>query len=396
MANTYLVTDEITREALRVLHQKLNFVGNMTRDYDSSFAQNGAKIGNTLRIRNPNQFVTGSGATIATGTTIDQTETSTTLTVNSQKHVAIRFTSNERTMKMDDFSMRYIEPAMAVLAANVESDVFNLVNQVPATISAGTAVGMTDILSGNVKLAAGLTPPDNRYAVHSPQHVADLLTDTKGLFQDSTQIAKQYRDGMLGRVAGYEHYENTLIGNHTTGAEAGLSNYLTNQVAAQTGSSLIVDTGTKSIAIGDTFTIAGVYSVHPETKASTGDLQEFVALSALTGAGTMTISPSIVASGPNQNVSNGAANNQALTFSGAASTTYKQSLLFQKGFACFATADLVLPKGVADASRQVYDGISLRYVEDYDIVKDRFFGRIDILYGYKMLRPQLAAKVWST
>jgi len=161
--------------------------------------------------------------------------------------------------------------------------------------------------------------------------------------------------------------------------------------------SLIVDTGTKTVTAGSVFTIGGVFAVHPETKISTGELREFTNTAAFTGAGTITISPAIIASGPYQNCTVGAANNQKLTFlEGAASTSYKQSLLFQKGFACFGTADLVLPPNV-EASRQVLDGISMRVVKDwYDGVKDRLYTRIDVLYGYKVLRPNLACKIKHT
>jgi hypothetical protein len=85
-----------------------------------------------------------------------------------------------------------------------------------------------------------------------------------------------------------------------------------------------------------------------------------------------------------------------MTFIGAASTAYKRSLLFQKGFACFGTADLVLPPN-QKATRKVYDGISMRLIQDYyDGVKDRLYTRLDVLYGYKVLRPDLAVNIWHT
>lgn len=209
----------------------------------------------------------------------------------------------------------------------------------------------------------------------------------------------------MGRTAGFDFYENTLLPGHTSGAEGGGTAYLVNGASQETTvsgatngitGSLIVDTGTKTIKEGDVFTIANVYSVQPESKTSTGELQQFTVLADATGAGTLSISPAIVASGPYQNVDAAPANDAKLTFVGAASTTYKQSLLFQKGFAAFATADLVMPKGLDFASRQVYDGISMRLVRDYDIVKDRIYTRLDVLYGYKVLRPQLACKILHT
>ena len=333
---------------------------------------------------------------MATGTGADTTETSTTLTVNSQRHVPMRFTSNELSMKIDDFSSRHIEPAMAVLAAKIENDVANnLADEIYNQVNAGTKVEFTDIMEGRKLLVNGLAPANDQCAILDPQANADLVNDLKGLFHDSTAIKKQYKEGMMGRTAGFDFYENTILDGHTTGAEGGGSAYDVNG-ASQTGSTLAVSVGTKTIKEGDVFTIAGVNSVHPESKADTGELQQFVALANATGAGNLSISPAITVSGPSQNVTASPANGAAITFAGAASTAYKKSLLFQKGFATFATADLALPKGVHFASRQVFDGISMRIVQDYDVVKDRILTRCDVLYGYKMLRPQLAVKVLHT
>lgn len=191
MANSNLTPDDITREALRVLHQKLNFVTNIVTEYDDSFAVEGAKIGNTLRIRQPIQYLTGTGATIATGTTIDSQENSVTLTVNSQRHVPMRFTSNEMTMKIDDFSSRHIEPAMAVLAAKIESDALSMVNKVYNEISAGTKVEFADVMDGRRKLMDNLAPGSDRYALLDTQANADLVNELKGLFNSPGEISKQ-------------------------------------------------------------------------------------------------------------------------------------------------------------------------------------------------------------
>lgn len=403
MANAVLTPDDITREALRVLHQKLNFVTNIVTEYDDSFAVEGAKIGNTLRIRQPIQYLTGTGATIATGTTADTLENSVTLTVNSQRHVPMRFTSNEMTMKIDDFSSRHIEPAMSVLAAKIEADALSMIDGVYCEVAAGTKVDFADILDGRRQLGNYLAPVGDRFALLDTQANADMVDGLKGLFQDSGNISKQNKEGMMGRTAGFDFYENTLLPRQTSGAEGGGSAYRVNgnQSHAYTKyitATLAVNTGTKTIKAGDTFTIASVYRVHPETKASTGELQRFtVTADYAGGAGNLAISPGIIITGPYQNCSAQAGTGAVITFSGAASTAYNQSLLFQKGFACFATADLVLPsKGVMAASRQVYDGISMRMVQDYDVVKDRIYTRLDVLYGYKLLRPQLAVKVKHT
>ena len=407
MANVNLTIDMITRESLRILHQKLNFCNNIITDYDDSFAQSGAKIGNTLRVRLPIQYTSATGATMGTTTAADSIQTSTTLTVNTQRHVPMRFTSNELTMSIDEFASRHIEPAMAKLAAMMEYDglsaLYPKINQV---IDGNTNVGFDDVMNGRAKLNGQLAPMDGRVALLDTQGMVDLVTDNKSLFNAQDEINKQYKEGSMGRFGGFDFYENTLIPTHTPGAEGEGSAYKVNGASQEktlsatdpdpTTGSLIVDTGTKTIAAGDVFTIGDdVFEVHPETKQSTGVLKQFTVTAAATGAGTLTITPAIIASGPHQNVSAVPDDDDLLTFvSGvAASTAHKQSILFQKGFACMGTADLVLPKGVHMASRQSYDGISMRIVQDYDVVKDRVLTRLDVLYGFKILRPELAVRI---
>lgn len=403
MANTLLTPDMITREALRVLHQKLNFVGNINRQYDNSFANDGAKIGNSVRIRRPVQYSTSTGATIATGTGADSTEQNFSLTLSKQRHVPIRFTSEELTLDIDQFSQRFIEPAMAVLATNVEADPLGMMDEVFNVTEAGTKMEMVDVLTARKDLVDNLASPGPHASLLDTQANVDLVNDLKGLFQDSGEISKQYREGLMGVTAGYEFYENTILPTHTTGAEGGGSNYDiagASQTSADAKSmTLSIDIGTNDIHKGDVFTIANVNSVHPETKVSTGSAQRFVVIGGDTDTATatsITIAPGIVTSGPRQNVDAAPANNAALTFKGSASTAYKRSLFFDKDAFTFATADLVMPNGLDFASRVEYDGISIRLLRDYDIVKDRLYTRADVLYGWTALYRQLAAVAWHT
>jgi len=369
------------------LHQKLNFVGNIVREYDDSFAKSGARIGDSLKIRLPNQYVVRTGATLSTQ---DTTESSVTLQVATQKGVDLNFTSVDLTLSLDDFSKRILDPAMAVLAANIESDALSMYKDVwQSTWNGASAATYNLALDTRTILQRSLAPSNDRTALMDPRAMADVVKDTKSLFNDSTSISKQFKEGYMGRAAGFDWMENTMLPSHTRGGSNGA--YLTNAVTAQTGSTLVVDTGATAPAAGDVITIAGVFAVHPETKVSTGVLQQFVI-----GAGATTtsfpISPAIVASGAGQNVSNGAADNSAVTFFGTASTAVGTSLLFQKEAFAFATADLLMPKGVDFAAREVMDGVSMRIVRQYDISNDKFPTRLDVLYGFKTIRPQLAAR----
>lgn len=392
MANSLLTPSQITREALRVLHQKLNFIGSVNRQYDSSFAKTGAKIGDSLRIRLPNQYVVRDGITMQPQ---DTTEQSTTLTVNSVKGVDLNFTSLELTLSLDDFSKRIIEPAMSVLAANIEAvaltmgqDVWQVVNNI------GSPMGFNQAQLARKVLTDALAPSTDRTLILNTQDNYDFVKDTKGLFQSSETIAKQYREGKVGVTAGFDPvYENTLLSAQQTGTAAAATGYTVNG-AGQAGNSLVVGAGTATFKKGDVISIAGVARVHPETKLSTGAAQSFtVTADYAGGAGTLQIAPAIVATGGRQNVTASPANGAAITKIGAASGIYLPSLAFHKDAFAFATADLVMPEGVDWAAREVFDGISMSMVRQFQISDRSFPCRIDVLFGFKAIRPELAVRI---
>ncbi|WP_372785024.1 P22 phage major capsid protein family protein [Phenylobacterium sp.] len=386
MANAILTPTAVTREALRVLHQKLNFVGSITREYDDSFARQGAKVGDTLKVRLPNQYTVRTGSTLAAQ---DTTETSVDLKVQTQKGVDLNFTSVDLTLALDDFSERILEPAMSVLAANIEADAMTMYRDVFNQVdNQGQAASFTKVLQGRKILVDNLAPLNGRTCNLNTQDNVDLVDALKGLFNDQTTISKQNREGFMGRTAGFDFMENTLWPSHPRSAAAG---YQVNG-ASQTGATLTVNTGTGIPAQGDVFTVAGVFRVHPETKQSTGILQQFTVGS---GASTTSfpISPAIVTTGAAQNVSGSPASAAVVTFAGTASTNYGISMAYQKGAFAFASADMVMPRGVDFAAREAFDGVSMRIVRQYDINSDKFPCRLDVLYGFKTIRPQLACRL---
>ncbi len=394
MGNTLLTPSQITREALRVLHQKLNFIGAINRQYDDSFAKDGAKIGSALRIRLPNQYTVRTGAALSTQ---DTTENQVTLNVTTQKGVDTTFTSVEMTLSLDDFSKRIIDPAMSVLAASIEADAFSMALDVYNAVSnIGSAITFKNTLQARKILNDNLAPMDgNRSVILNTQDNVDLVDALKGLFQDSSEIKAQYRDGVMGHTAGFEFSENTLLPTQTTGTALAATTYTVNG-ASQVGSAITVATGATTFKKGDVVTFAGCFRVHPETKTVLGDPQQFVVTADYAGgAGNLAIAPAIVTSGGTQNVSASPTNGGAVAKIGGASAVYKPSLAFHKDAFTFATADLVLPKGVDMASRAVMDGISMRLVRQYDINADKFPVRLDVLYGYQTLRAQLACRILS-
>ncbi len=289
---------------------------------------------------------------------------------------------------------------MSVLAATMESDaltmaldVYNNVNNV------GSVLTFNKLLTGRKVLNDNLAPMDSfRTALLNTQDNVDLVDALKGLFQDSTAIKQQYKEGMMGRTGGFDFYENTLIQNQTTGTALAATTYTVNGAITVNGTAAVtVATGATTFKKGDIFTVVGCNRVHPETKVDTGVLQQFVvAADYAGGAGSLTFSPAVYTSGGRQNVvAAGMPNGAAITKIGGASAIYKPSLVYHRDAFAFATADLVMPEGVDFARREVQDGISMRIVRQYDINNDKFPCRLDVLYGYKTIRPQLACRLLS-
>ena len=398
MPNTLLSPTIITREALRILHANLNFIGNINKQYDNQFANSGAspsgKIGPSLTIRMPNQYTVRTGSVLQTQDTV---ETSQLLTVSTQKGVDTIFSSTDLTLTIDEFSKRYLQPAMSVLATNIEADALSMIKDVYNAVDDNAAyLTYKDVALGRKILNQYLAPPTDRVAIMQSDHVVSFLDAIKSNFNPQESVAKPYLTGKIGKVNGLDTFENTVLNPFQTGTAAATTGYTTNSATAQTGASIIVQTGTTTFLKGDIITIAGVYAVDPESKVSRGFLQQFV-ITADSGvsATTLAISPAIVATGAAQNVTNGAANTQAIVkIGGGASAIYKQSLFFHPEAFTFVTADLIdVSKFGAWGARQVMDGISMRIARQYDIVNDNVPCRIDVLYGYKTLRPQLAVRV---
>ena len=395
MANSLLTPTAVTREVLRVAHEKLAFISTVERQYDSSYAQTGAKIGDSLKIRLPNKYTVRTGKTLQAQ---DTEEESVTLTVATQKGVDMNFSSKDLTLDLDDFSKRIIEPAVAVLVSDIEGAMLNSVSQdiYNHVGTPGTLPTFAQINKAKAKLNQYLAPKDNRrYIQMESIDMAGQVDALKGLFQDSTQIAKQYKEGLVGRAAGLEWFENERIYTHTNGSD--VTGITVNAAVSSGDSSLTITGASAAPAVGSIFTIAGVKAVHPETKVAYAHEQQFVVTDATTPTTTtISISPTIISNGAKQNVDHLPSSSDAITWVGAASTAYPNHLVYHGEAFAFATADLEMPDGVHFAAREVYDGLSIRCVRQYDINNDNIPCRIDLLHGWQTLRPDWAARVMGS
>jgi len=400
MANSLLTIDMITRKSLEILENNLVLTRNVNRQYDDSFAVEGAKIGSTLRIRLPDRALVTDGAALQVQADNEQF---TTLTVSSQKHIGVNFTSAELTMQLDDFAERVLKPRVSQLASSVDADVATSYKGIYNTVGSPGTTPATSLvlLQANQKLNEFATPMDQRYATVNPAANAGLVEGMKGLFNPTGTISRQFKNGMMGEgILGLDEINmSQSISNHTNG-DWGTAITVTSTVATEGQATLPISfTGSsKTWNVGDVFTIAGVFAVNPQTRQSTGSLQQFVVTAAATGSSTATldISPALYTAGNAlATVFSFPQAGAVVTMVGSATVSYPQNLIYHKDAISFATADLLLPQGVDMASRQVHNGISLRIVRQYDINNDRLPCRIDVLYGYNAIRPVTAVRLWG-
>jgi len=402
MSNSILTIDMITRKSLEILENNLVITRNVNRQYDDSFAVEGAKIGSTLRIRLPDRALVTDGAALQVQ---DDNEQYTTLTVASQKHIGVNFTSAELTMQLDDFAERVLKPRISQLASSIDADVANSYKYIGNTVGTPGTTPSTSLvlLQAQQKLNENAAVMNPRYATVNPAANAGLVEGMKGLFNPTDTISKQFKNGMMGTgVLGYDEINmSQSIKQFTTGSRAATGGTTSAAVTAE-GATTIAITGAGNagvVNIGDVFTVAGCFAVNPQTRESTGSLFQFVAVAATTldgsGAGNITVAPIYSAANALATVLTLPATSQAVTFVGAASTQYPQNLVYHKDAITFATADLLLPQGVDMAARAVHNGISLRVVRQYDINNDRLPCRIDVLYGFSVIRPAMAVRLWG-
>ena len=402
MANSNVTIDMVTREALRVAHESCQFIATTDRQYDDSFAKTGAKIGSSLRVRKPNQYVRTSGSRVMD--IQDQDEQTSTITVATQDHVDMRFNSAELALSIDELSKRYIEPAVKVLVSNIEADylayatkkVYNVVG------TAGTAItNLSTPGLARARLNQMLAPKDNNRAIQMDSiTMAGLVNGVAAYFNPSNAIASQYKEGLVARTSMADYYENERVWNLTNSADVTVT---TAAAAAVTdgGTNITLASVANATTAGMVFTVAGVYACHPETKQSLGYLQPYVVVTG--GTTTQEVSPATILTGPRQNVCSSASAQLAttayngtavaVTFFGTQSLTYAQPLMYHKEAFQFVTADLPIMDDASKCVRRTQDGLSLRVWQASDIRNDEMLMRIDILYGMAALRPEWGCRM---
>ena len=410
MANSLLTPDWITKEIARNLVNNLKFASNVNRSYDDEYSQAGAKVGNTVKARLPQRFQVTEGQGLQVQGINDQFVP---LTLTHQKNIAFSFSTAQETTQTQEYRKAYIEPAAIALSNIIDydglstcfKDVYQSVG-VPGT----TPSSNLTYLQAGAKLTKSAAPMKDRVGVIDPLAMVTLANANLSLFNPSAQLSDVYREGQFAnRALGVDSwYDDANVAQFTTGSFTSATPLVDG--ASQTGSSIITNgwaSGATTLNKGDIFTMAGVYAVNPVSYQSTGQLQQFVVTSTISdtsGAMTISIAPSIITSGQLQTVTASPADDAAIipvgstitTSSGTmAATVTSQSLIYHPDAFVLVMADLVKPRSGAMATtvRSKELGISLRMVEQYQIGTDQEPCRLDVLYGWATLRPQLACRV---
>ncbi len=414
MPNTLVTPSMIAKEALMQLENNLVMSNQVHREYKKEFS---GGQGSTVSIRRPVKFVTSDGATRVNQ---DVEEKTTSIVVDQRKHVSWGFGTQDLTLSIEEYSERYIKPACITLANTMDRaghalyrSVWNSVGTPGTTPSTfadlGAAAQRLDEMAVLGDGRSMVLTPAARYAISGNQLTLDSV-GTKG--------KSAYEKALMGEIAMFETYATQNIANHTVGVATGtpLVNgaaqnvTYANAVGSNWSQQLVTDGWTNSTAnilrAGDVFTIAGVFAVNPVPgEGATGKLnmpylQQFTVLAdassgATTGPATLTISPPIITSGPFQTVTAAPADNAAIVVRGTGGVTYPQNLGFHKNAFALVTVPLDMPDGAAFKARESHNGLSIRVIKDYDIDSDQDVIRLDILYGWKAIYPDLATRLWG-
>jgi hypothetical protein len=413
MANTLLTISKITNEALMVLENELTFTSEVNREYDDQFSVSGAKIGQTVNVRKPARFIGTTGPALAVE---DFNETSIPVTLNTQFHVDTQFSTADLALSLDMFSDRVIKPGVAAIANKIDRDGLVLAKNSIANIVGTAGVPPTSLLTyltGQAYLDSEGAPRDGRRAcIVEPFTSATIVDSLKGLFMPSQKISDQYEKGMMGTdSAGMrwrmdQNVVSQTFGSYVTATLSTNTTTFTGSLTSGWASSSTITISAASAAApiqqGDVITIANVYAVNPQNRQpyGTNRLRNFVVTSAVTiasgGSASVTVSPAIITAGQFQNVFVSATSSSAVvTPFNNTGTVSPQNIILHRNCETLACADLELPAGVVFAGRASDRelGLSIRVVRQYTINNDSIPCRLDVLYGWAMLYPELGCRV---
>jgi hypothetical protein len=416
MANQLLTNQELTQYTLMLLSNNTVAIPEMTRDLDQEFGKKGNKIGDTIYVRKPARFVGRDGAAYQAEAL---TDTQVPITINQQSGVDFQFSTAELYLSLDEIGNRYLEPAAVSIANKLDARALQMAGQNASNVvgTPGVTPGLSSSNAFLIWANAGRKLDEmgfplkgrKRCAVMNPAARVGWISYNSALFNNQEKIGQQWKTGQVAdMIVGLTTYIDQNVYTQTIGALGGTPAV---SGAGQTGTTLTVSGCSASVTawanVGDVFSIAGVYAVNPQTRVSTGSLQQFVIQSQVdtdgSGNATFTFTPAIVPSGQFQNVSNAPANSALINIydtaaagqSALAGVNTPQNMIWDKQAFAFVSFPGEVPRGTDKAYSEVDEetGISLRFVRDYVTITDQWTNRFDVYYGMGPLYQEGAVRI---
>lgn len=398
----------IAKAAAKALADELHFCKSIAKADETDYkGKNGYGAGDTIYLSKPARFVPQTTFDI-TSSQQDIVEEKTALPLDIISTIGVNIDSMEfaSEIALKNTINRVVKPAVQSIAQDVEQRMIEKATD--ATFNAvgtpgSTTFNVSTVLSSRSRMNKGLCPKDDkRFLLMDSEAGASAVNARSGIFQDASEVAKQYKQGYVGRADGFNWMESELLNLHTNGNDVtGVA--VDDGSVSEGASTLHVDgltTTTGTVKKGQVFTIAGVYAVHPITKETMSHLQQFVVTADATADGSgdadLAISPSLyAASNGLQNISALPADNAALTFVGSADTGYTQNLAYHKDAFRMVSVPLIMPENAEFAAQHTYKGVTVAVIRDFDINTRKMVTRLDFLGGLAAERPEWACRLFS-
>lgn len=402
--NTLLTTDLIAKSALAEFATASPWLATAAKNYQQDFTSSGYKIGDTLRVRRRNQFVVGDGSVATSQAILQEVEN---LQIDHQYHAMIEYSIKDLTLSIDNFAQEFIQPAIQNIKAKMERDIGLAAAQALYYFSGSSASALNSFAAvdqaGTKMMEQGIDLGKDCYMALGLRDAsalkAALLAGFTPMLND--EIARQ---SALGHLSYFDMFQSQNVAKHTAGA--GPVTYSGDTLlvngAVSSGSSIVMDGATVSITdyfkAGDVISIAGVQSVDPLSRESTGQDAQFVvtANASSDGSGNITVSVSpeinVDTSSPRQNFNNAVPNNAVVSMVGShnVGTAYVSQAL---SLVCPPLEVLQVQK--CSRAMDPDSGLALSITEQGDIGSYQNQMRLDVLCGFKW-HPQYAVRVVSS
>jgi hypothetical protein len=370
--------------------------------YSSEFGtvSGGARVGNTIRVKFPAQFITTDSKSLSSSTVQAIEEDTKVLTLDTRVGVHAEIDTEQATLEIEangsEYSDRVLQPMGKALNAKIETLGFgklaleaqNTIVVPDADLADGAKIRRY-FTQARAMLDKQLAPQGDRSAVLGSD-VEVLVTDSVlTLFHANSEIEAAYKEGKMGQFGGMTWLASNLVYTRVNGA--GGTTGLT--VTAYTeGADTITISSATGFAVGDKIVFTGTKLVNAESKIAYGnDIQR--AVKKIVG-NVLTIDPIYgPLSGAKQNAARLPIATHGITVLGEAGESYLVCPVFQKKAITLASADLYLPKNVEMASRNKVMNVAQRFIRDYEIGSDALPSRYESLITWAVLRPEWAACV---